>query len=105
MSEIATNEKNSIKVGYFSMGLSSILAGVLLVLNQMNYEIFKGIYILWPSMMMLLGLEIIFTQLISSLSKDKPFLKPAWGVIIICSLLVGCSQLWLILLNISCINW
>ena len=105
MSEIAANKEHSLKVGYYSMGLSSIIAGLLLVLNQLNYQIAEGIYILWPIMMILLGLEIIFTNLVSTLSKNKPKLIPAWGVIVICALLVGCSQIWLMLLNISYINW
>lgn|GEM_PF-6679297 len=105
MTEEINRNKDYIKVGYYSMGLSSILAGVLLVLNQLGYEIAGGIYILWPTMMILLGLETILSKMIISLSKSKSTLKPAWGILFICTILVGCSQIWLMLLDTRYLVW
>ena len=104
-----TNTNNiktkEIKVGYYSMGLSSILAGVLLVLNQIGHVPFEGLYVLWPAMMILLGLEVIAGKIIASVKRDGSELKPAWGILFICSILVGCSQIWIMLLNSTHIIW
>jgi len=104
-----TNTENiktgQIKTGYYSMGMSSVLAGVLLILNQIGYVPIEGIYILWPVMMILLGLEVIISKFISSIKKDGRVLKPAWGILFICSILVGCSQIWIMLLNSTHIIW
>ncbi len=94
-----------IKTGYYSMGLSSVLAGVLLILNQIDYVPIEGIYILWPVMMILLGLEVIVSKFISSVKKDGRVLKPALVILFICSILVGCSQIWIMLLNSTHIIW
>ena len=105
MSETVQSEVRKIKVGYFSMGLSSILAGILLVLNQLGYETAGGIYILWPVMMIMLGLEIIISKFVAQTSKSYAQLRPAWGVLFICILLVACSQVWIMLMNSAYINW
>ena len=105
LSETVNSDTKYFKVGYYSMGISSILAGALLVLNQIGYEIAGGIYILWPSMMILLGLETIISKIASSIGKNKQVLKPAWGILFICAILIGCSQVWLILMDLECIHW
>lgn len=99
LSETTNKEPRYLKIGYYSMGISSILAGVLLVLNQLNYVIADGIYILWPAMMILLGLETIITKTVASLDKAKRTLRPAWGILVICVMLIACSQVWLMILN------
>lgn len=99
MSENTNKDKRSIKVGYFSMGLSTILAGVLVVLAQLDIVVVNGIYVLWPAMMILLGVETIITKMVASLSKHKPQLKPAWGILVICTFLVACSQVWIMVMD------
>jgi len=89
------------KIGYYSMGLSSVLAGVLLVLNQLNYRVYEGIYILWPVMMILLGLEIILTKAIISIKNPDYSLKPSWAIILICCFLVACSQIWMMFMDLQ----
>jgi len=106
LNENIKNMTKSIKVGYFSMGISSVLAGILLIIHQLDYKIIGGIYILWPVMMILLGLETIITKFIASVSKNHSTLKPAWGILIICIALIGFSQIWLMLMDTSYyINW
>lgn len=99
MTEGKISKPRIVRVGYYSMGMSVIFAGVLILLNQLNYVVAEGIIILWPSMLILLGLETILTQLVVSLKKDKNTMRPAWSIIIICVFLVACSQVYLMLLN------
>lgn len=99
LSENTNKDKRYIKVGYFSMGLSTILAGVLVVLAQLDIFLIEGVYILWPTMMILLGLETIITKMVVSLGNNKPQLKPAWGILVICTFLVACSQIWILIMD------
>lgn len=101
MTEIKTNQIKLVKVGYYSMGLSIIFAGVVLLLEQLGYVLAGGIHILWPVMLILLGLETIISKFVVSIGKNNTELRPAWGVIIINVILVGCSHLYLMLLDFS----
>ncbi|MBN2878011.1 MAG: hypothetical protein JXN65_00065 [Clostridia bacterium] len=100
LSENKLQSAKEVKIGYYSMGLSSVLAGVLLVLNQLNYKVYDGVYILWPVMMILLGLEIILTKAITSIKNPGYILKPSWAIILICCFLVACSQVWMMAMDL-----
>jgi len=101
LTENKLQNPKQIKIGYYSMGLSSVLAGVLLVLNQLNYKVYEGVYILWPIMMILLGLEIILTKAITSIKNPDYSLKPSWAIILICCFLVACSQIWMMVMDLK----
>lgn len=81
------------------MGISTVLAGVLLVLSQLGYVISEGVYILWPAMLVLLGLETVISKFAVTVGKNERQLSPAWGIIIICTMLVACSQVWMMVID------
>ena len=87
------------------MGISTVLAGVLLVLAQLGYVIIENVFILWPVMLILLGLETIISKFIVSVSKNKQELSPAWGIIVICTMLIVCSQIWMMIIDSAYFIW
>lgn len=104
MSE-TTKKDRKYKVGYYSMGISTVLAGVLLVLSQLGYVVIEDVFILWPVMLILLGLETIVSKLVAAVSKTKQELSPAWGIIVICTMLIACSQIWMMLIDSAYYIW
>lgn len=87
------------------MGISTVLAGVLLVLAQLGYAVIEDVFILWPVMLILLGLETIISKFIASIGKNKQELSPAWGIIIICTMLIAGSQVWMMLIDSAYYIW
>lgn len=97
-----------VRVGFYSMGISVLAAGIMVILIQLNVIISESIYVLWPVMLILLGFETIISKLSVDISKKQYRLKPSWGAIIIATILIGCTEIFVILVEadlLSHIHW
>lgn len=62
------------RVGTISMGVSLLLLGILLLLSSFEgYQIFESFIIWWPSILIILGIEILLYQILSN--KEQSFIK------------------------------
>ena len=88
-------EQKRKKVGLFTLGITLILLGAAILVNQFSdYKIIEDFYLLWPAFLILLGLEFIITKLYYDFRKEDVHLSPSILSIFLVIVILFTSVLW-----------
>ena len=105
MTQEKVKKQENRKIGLISMGITLVVAGAVMLLQELEWVDFSGYRWLLPAYMVTLGVETLVTRLLLNRKAPDTRLSPAAGSVAVTLVVLLFVRLWNFFINLNPHLW